>query len=142
VRGETQQQVFVAGGVALQRLVIRRVALYPLRSGALTVDPMSVEAQIMKRVDIGNPFGLFEGTVVDVHRRSSALTIDARPVPPGLPVAAGRRRLAAVSDAGAEKRRTGVDRCGHERRGRTFARHLRRPLPRRWKEARRSRKAA
>jgi len=87
VRGETAQQVIV-GGLSMQRLVIRRAALFPLHSGTLTVEPMSVEAQIMKRLDIGNPFGLFEGHVVDVHRRSSAITIDARPVPPGPPVAA------------------------------------------------------
>jgi hypothetical protein len=86
-RGETAQQT-VIGGMAMQKLVIRRVALFPLRSGTLTVDPTSIEAQIMKRVDVGNPFGLFEGSVVDVHRRSSTLRIEARPIPPGPPVAA------------------------------------------------------
>src|SRR4051812_5938018 len=55
VRGETAQQV-VIGGLNMQRLVIRRVALFPLRSGPLTVDPISLEAQIMKRSSIGNPF--------------------------------------------------------------------------------------
>jgi hypothetical protein len=64
------------------------VALFPLHSGTATVEPMSVEAQIMKRLDIGNPFGLFEGSVVDVHRRSSAITIEARAIPPGPPVSA------------------------------------------------------
>jgi len=87
VRGETPQQTFV-GGVPMQKLIIRRAALFPLRSGALTIDPTSIDAQIMKRVDIGNPFGLFEGSVVDVHRRSSPLSIEARPLPPGPPVAA------------------------------------------------------
>jgi len=87
VRGETTQQV-VVGGLSMQRLVIRRAALFPLHSGTVTVEPMSVEAQIMKRLDIGNPFGLFEGRVVDVHRRSSAITIEARPIPPGPPVSA------------------------------------------------------
>ena len=86
-RNETAQQVFI-GGLAMQKLVIRRVALFPLRSGILTVDPISLEAQIMKRTSLGNPFGLFEGSVVDVHRRSSPLTIEARPLPPGPPVAA------------------------------------------------------
>jgi hypothetical protein len=86
-RNEAAQQVYI-GGLAMQRLVIRLVALFPLRSGALTVDPISLEAQIMKRTSSGNPFGLFEGSVVDVHRRSSPLTIEARPIPPGPPVAA------------------------------------------------------
>ena len=86
-RSETPQQLFIAG-VPMQKLVIRRVALFPLRSGTLTVDPMSIDAQIMKRLDVGNPFGLFEGSVVDVHRRSSPLAIEVRPIPPGPPVAA------------------------------------------------------
>jgi BatD DUF11 like domain len=86
-RGATIQQIFI-GGLAMQKLVIRRVALFPLRSGSLTIEPTSVEAQIMKRVDIGNPFGMFEGTVVDVKRRSAPLTIEARPIPPGPPIAA------------------------------------------------------
>lgn len=87
VRGETPQQLFI-GGVALQKLVIRRVALFPLRSGMLRIDPMSIDAQIVKRVDNGNLFGMLEGTVVEVHRRSAPLTIEARPIPPGPPVAA------------------------------------------------------
>jgi hypothetical protein len=87
VRGEVPQQI-VVGGMVMQRLVIRRVALFPLRSGTLTVEPLSIGAQIMKRIDVGNPFGLFEGSVVDVTRRSSPLVIEARPIPPGPPVAA------------------------------------------------------
>jgi hypothetical protein len=87
-RGEVVQQV-VVGGMSMQRLLIRRVALFPLHSGTLTVGPMSVEAQILKRSDIGNPFGgLMEGSLIDVHRRSALLSVEARPVPPGPPVAA------------------------------------------------------
>jgi len=87
IRGQTAQQVFL-GGVAMQKLVIRRVALFPLHSGALTVDPLGIEAQIMKPLNFGNPFRLFEGSVVDVTRRSSPLVIEARPIPAGRPVAA------------------------------------------------------
>jgi hypothetical protein len=87
IRGQTAQQVFL-GGVAMQKLVIRRVALFPLHSGTLTVDPLGIEAQIMKPLSFGNPFRLFEGSVVDVNRRSSPLVIEARPIPAGPPVAA------------------------------------------------------
>ncbi|HEX3578050.1 MAG TPA: BatD family protein [Thermoanaerobaculia bacterium] len=87
IRGQTAQQLFL-GGVAMQKLVIRRVALFPLRSGPLTVDPLAIEAQIMKPLSFGNPFRLFEGSVVDVTRRSSPLAIEARPIPAGAPVAA------------------------------------------------------
>ncbi|MEA2236490.1 MAG: hypothetical protein QOC81_1214 [Thermoanaerobaculia bacterium] len=86
VRGETPQEI-VVGGEPMQKLVIRRVALFPLRSGTLTVEPLSIEGQILKRADRGSPFGMFEGTLVDVHRHSAPLSIEARPVPPGPPVA-------------------------------------------------------
>ena len=87
VRGEQPQQVLLAG-MAVQKVPIRRVALFPLRSGTLTVPPMGVNASIMKRIRTGNPFGLFEGMEIDVHRRSASLNIHARPIPPGPPVAA------------------------------------------------------
>lgn len=87
VRDERPEQT-VLGGMLMQKLVIRRAALFPLRSGSLTVDPMSINAAVMKRVRGNDPFGLFEGSLVDVRRRSSPLRIDARPLPPGPPVAA------------------------------------------------------
>jgi hypothetical protein len=87
IRNEAPQQ-FYLGGVAMQKLVIRRVALFPLHSGTLSVDPLAIEAQIMKPLGFGNPFRLFEGSVVDVNRRSSPLAIEVRPIPPGPPVAA------------------------------------------------------
>jgi hypothetical protein len=87
IRGQTAQQLFL-GGVAMQKLVIRRVALFPLHSGTLTVDPLGIEAQIMKPLAFGNPFRLFEGSVTDVKRHSSPLAIEARPIPPGPPVEA------------------------------------------------------
>jgi hypothetical protein len=87
IRGQTPQQLFL-GGVAMQKLVIRRVALFPLHAGTLTVDPLAIEAQIMKPIGFGNSLRLFEGSVVDVQRRSSPLVIEARPIPAGPPVAA------------------------------------------------------
>src|SRR5438270_9179362 len=87
IRGQTAQQVFL-GGMAVQKLVIRRVALFPLHAGTLTVDPLGIEAQIMKPLAFGHPFRLFEGSVVDVNRRSSPLAIEARPISPGPPVSA------------------------------------------------------
>lgn len=85
VHGEQPENVTL-GGVAVERLVMRRVALFPLRSGSLTVEPMTVNASVMKRVSRGDPFGMFEGMQVEVHRRSAPLTILVHPTPPGPPV--------------------------------------------------------
>jgi hypothetical protein len=88
VRNEQPQQINL-GGTMVQRVPIRRVALFPLRSGALVVQPLGLNGAIMRQVrGPADPFGMFEGTVVEVHRRSPPLTILARPVPPGPPVAA------------------------------------------------------
>jgi hypothetical protein len=87
VRGEQPEQVLL-DGMAMQKLPIRRVALFPLRSGSLTVPAMGVNASIMKRIRTGSPFDLFEGMEVDVHRRSAPLSLHARAIPPGPPVAA------------------------------------------------------
>jgi hypothetical protein len=85
--GDQPQQV-VLGGVVLQKVAVRRAAIFPLRSGRLIVGSMGINASMMKRMSGGDPFGLFEGVVVDVHRRSAPLVIDVRPLPPGAAVAA------------------------------------------------------
>jgi hypothetical protein len=87
VRGEQPQQTMI-GNMVVQKIPIRRVALFPLRSGSLVVPSLGVNASIMKRVAGRSPFGLFEGMEIDVHRRSSPLTIRAQPIPPGPAVAA------------------------------------------------------
>jgi hypothetical protein len=85
VRGEQSQQLVVGGEVA-QKLVIRRVALFPLRSGTLTIEPMAINAAVMRRVNAFDPFSIFEGTIVEVRARAAPLHVDVRPLPPGPPV--------------------------------------------------------
>lgn len=83
---ETQPTETRLGGVTVMKLPIRRAALFPMRSGTLTVPPMTLAAAVMRRTQMPNPFGEFEGTVTEVHRRSAPVTIEARPLPPGPPV--------------------------------------------------------
>ncbi len=82
VHGEQPENITL-DGVAVERLVVRRAALFPLRSGSLIVEPMTVNATVMKRVNRGDPFGMFEGMQVDVHRRSAPLEILVHPPPAG-----------------------------------------------------------
>ena len=51
------------------------------------VGSMGINASMMKRMSGGDPFGLFEGVVIDVHRRSAPLAIEVRPLPAGAAVA-------------------------------------------------------
>jgi BatD DUF11 like domain len=84
VRNEPVERVFVGDGV-MQRLPIRRVVLYPLRSGALTIGGMTIEAAVMRRTRTGF-FSGFEGELVETSFTSAPITVNANPLPPGPPV--------------------------------------------------------
>ena len=83
VRNEQQEQVALDDSV-VQKVVVRRVALFPLRSGMLRVAPIGIEALVLRRTD--SPFGFFEGSTFDITRRSAPIAIDVKPLPPGPPV--------------------------------------------------------
>src|SRR5581483_7083156 len=82
VANEQAQQVTL-DGLTAQKLVIKRIAVFPLQTGTLTIDPLEVAARIVRQIDLGTPFGEFEGSVVDISRHSTPLSIDVQPIPPG-----------------------------------------------------------
>jgi hypothetical protein len=84
VRDEVPSRAMV-DGVVLQALPIRRVAIFPLRSGTLNIGSMEIAGAVMRRIDAG-PFGLFEGSLVEVHYPSAEIALDVKPLPPGPPV--------------------------------------------------------
>ena len=84
VRNEQPSRALI-DGVVLQTLPIRRVALFPLRSGTLKIGSMEIAGAVMRRIDAG-PFGLFEGSLVEVRFPSAEMTVDVKPIPPGPPV--------------------------------------------------------
>ena len=68
------------GGRVLQKSVLRRAALFPLRSGALSIGPLDVDVQAIERMR--DPFGRFSPfnqAYTDVRRRSAPSTITAVP---------------------------------------------------------------
>lgn len=83
-RGEQAERVYV-GEAMMQRLPIRRAMLFPLRSGAIRVEGMSVSASILQRTR-GGPFSMFEGSIVETTFTSAAFDVDIKPLPPGAPV--------------------------------------------------------
>lgn len=84
VRNELAERVLV-GNDFVQRVPIRRVVLYPLRSGSLSIGGMTMEATVMRRYRTG-VFAGFEGELVETSFTSAPITIVAKPVPPGTPV--------------------------------------------------------
>ena len=83
VRSEPPSQVIV-GTMPMERVALRRVAIFPLRSGTLNIGGMEVSAAILRRVD-DSPFGgIFEGSLVETRFPSANLKIDVQPLPPGV----------------------------------------------------------
>jgi hypothetical protein len=80
-RNETPERLYL-DDVMVQRLPIRRVVLFPLRSGRLRVDGMTVEAAVMRRTRRG-PFSLLEGELVEASFTSAPVELDVKPIPPG-----------------------------------------------------------
>lgn len=84
VRNERAERVYV-GDDLMQRVPIRRVVLYPLRSGSLKIEGLTVEAAVMRRYRTG-VFAGFEGELVETSFTSAPIVVAAKPVPPGPPV--------------------------------------------------------
>jgi len=84
--GSEHPEMVMFGQTQMQKLVIMRLALFPLHAGALTIGPLEVRAEIMRRDDAGSPFGIFEGNVIDITRHNAPVTINVLPVPAGPPV--------------------------------------------------------
>lgn len=83
-RGESAERAYV-GETMVQRLAIRRAILFPLRSGRIEVEGMTIEAAVMEQTR-GGPFAMFEGALVEAAFTSAPFTVDVHPLPPGPPV--------------------------------------------------------
>jgi hypothetical protein len=83
-REEDPERLYL-GDTMVQRMAIRRVALFPLRSGRLRIEGMTAEAALMKRTRAG-PFALFEGEMVDATFTSAPVDVEVKPLPEGAAV--------------------------------------------------------
>lgn len=80
-RTETPEREYV-GDSMVQKLPVRRAALYPLRSGHLRIEGLTVEGAIMRRVRSG-PFSMFDGELVETAFTSAPVELDVKPIPEG-----------------------------------------------------------
>lgn len=83
-REEAMERMYL-GDTMVQRTPIRRIALFPLRSGRLRVEGMTAEAAMLRRRR-GGVFGSFEGEMIEATFTSAPVEIDVQPLPPGPPV--------------------------------------------------------
>jgi hypothetical protein len=83
-RSEQAERVYV-GDTIMQRIAVRRVTLFPLRSGTLRVGGLTIEAAVMRRIRRG-PFAMYEGELVETTFTSAPIELAVKPLPPGPPV--------------------------------------------------------
>lgn len=83
-RSDTPERVFV-NEMMVQRLPVRRVVLFPLQSGPLRVDGVTVQAAILRRSRRG-PFAMFEGDLTETTFTSAPMSVDVKPLPAGPPI--------------------------------------------------------
>jgi len=79
LHNEPPSQVIV-GTMPMEKVPLRRVALFPLHSGTLTIGGMEVAAEILRR-DQDSPFSMFEGSLVETRFPSASMMVDVRPLP-------------------------------------------------------------
>lgn len=91
-------------GRSYQTIVLKRVALFPTRSGSLQVDPLAIEteARAARRFGRNDPFYSPQGPYKPISLASDSLVIQAQPLPDGAPSSFN----GAVGDF---RLRTGVD---------------------------------
>ena len=78
-------QVVVENGIQYQLVSIRRVAVFPTRPGELSIDPLSIAAEV--RPSGGNPFSrpFFSNSYSTIERASSAINIVSKALPNNAP---------------------------------------------------------
>ncbi|HUR83302.1 MAG TPA: BatD family protein [Thermoanaerobaculia bacterium] len=83
-RDEQPDRMYL-GDTMVMGMAIRRVALFPLRSGRLRIEGMTAEAAMLKRTGRG-PVSLFEGEMVDATFTSAPVDVEVKPLPEGAAV--------------------------------------------------------
>ena len=82
---ESEQSDITVDGQPAKKVVIRRVALFPLRSGPLEIGAAGIDADVLQPVE--DSFGgisMNNSREVDVRRRSAPLHLNVQTVPNGI----------------------------------------------------------
>jgi BatD DUF11 like domain len=77
-------QPLTLDGTFLHKVPIRRVALFPLRSGRLPIGALHTRIATVKRTSDPSALVPFEGNVVELRQRSQVVEVDVRPLPDGV----------------------------------------------------------
>jgi hypothetical protein len=82
LRVDQRERIETSGGVPLRVILLKKLALFPNRPGALTVGPFELEFRV--QIASRDPFGLFP-EVRRARRQSRPVSVAVKPLPPGAP---------------------------------------------------------
>ncbi len=92
VEARPMPRVTTLNGLRYNTIVLKRVAVFPTRSGTLTVDPLRIETEVFAPRGGSDPFGSFFPSInpyETVERASPPVIVEARPLPPDPPASFG-----------------------------------------------------
>lgn len=77
----------IVNGLPYQTIVLKRAAMFPTRSGQLSVHPLKIETEARPRhgTDLLDAFLAFRNRYRNLELESPEITIDVRPLPPNPP---------------------------------------------------------
>lgn len=88
LKSEGVTEIETLNGEPYRKILIKKIAIFPTRSGQLTIDPLKVQADASK-INYDDPFSSFFGNDPGVSSsitiESPSVTINARPLPDGPP---------------------------------------------------------
>ncbi|MBI5066972.1 MAG: protein BatD [Deltaproteobacteria bacterium] len=82
LRARQGERIERIGGVPMRVVLLRKLALFPARPGTVTIEPFELELRV--QIASRDPLGLFP-EVRQARRRSKALALRVKPLPPGAP---------------------------------------------------------
>jgi hypothetical protein len=98
-------QVVVRDGLRYNRITLKRAAVFPTRSGELSIDPLKIESEAILPSRSSDPMARFfslQSRFSPVELTSAPLTLESRPLPAGAPDsfqgAVGSLRFSAAFD--------------------------------------------
>jgi len=90
VEARPMPRTTIENGLRYNSIVLKRVAVFPTRSGTLTVDPLRIETEVFAPRSPSDPFSRFfslRNPYETIERASPAIAIESRSLPPGAPAA-------------------------------------------------------
>ncbi len=87
VEGRPMPRTSIEDGLRYSSIVVKRIAVFPTRSGSLTVDPLRIATEVFSPGGLGFGRSLFSRSnpYQQIERNSPEISMDVKPLPPNAP---------------------------------------------------------